>query len=342
MPVAFIGPEELYRQPGPYSAALEAAGFELLYPDDPTFTRGLVGDQATIEQLRDCDAILAGGEFFRESVLAALPRLRVIARCGVGYDRVDVPAATARGVAVTITPNSNHECVAEHALSLMFAVARGTIVNDRRVRSGAWRGGMLQPLRTRTLGILGLGRIGRSLAVRAIALGMRVIAHEPVPGPDFCQRTGVELVDFEELLARSDFLSVHCPHTAETTGLFNQRTFARMKRGSVLINTARGKLVVESDLIEALRSGQLSGAGLDVFEDEPPPANHPLFALDQVVLAPHIGGADWLSVENMASEAAECIVRLSRGEWPAGKVVNDELRARWQWQSHPGGGIASG
>jgi phosphoglycerate dehydrogenase-like enzyme len=117
----------------------------------------------------------------------------------------------------------------------------------------------------------------------------------------------------------------------ETTGLFDRRTFARMKRGSVLINTARGKLVVESDLVEALRSGQLSGAGLDVFEEEPPPANHPLFAFDQVVLAPHMGGADWLSCENMAAEAADCIVRLSRGEWPVGKVVNDDLKSDWSW-----------
>ena len=332
MPVVLIGPEEMYRKQGPYVLLLRDAGFEVIYPGDPTFTRGLVGDQATIDQLRDCDAIIAGGEFFNPRVLSALPRLRVIARAGVGYDRVDVAAATAQGIAVTITPTANHECVAEHALSLMFAIARGTVVNDRRVRTGLWRGGLLQPLRTRTLGILGLGRIGRSLATRAAALGMRVIVHEPVPNQEFVRQQALELVDFETLLAQSDFLSVHCPLTPHTTGLFNKRVFARMKAGSVLINTARGKLVVEADLIAALKSGQLAGAGLDVFEEEPPAADSPLFCLDQVVLSPHLGGADWLSSENMGIEAANCIISLFRGEWPAGKVVNAELQSNWKWQ----------
>src|SRR5207244_3032726 len=141
----------------------------------------------------------------------------------------------------------------------------------------------------------------------------------------------VELVDFETLLARSDYLTLHCPHNAQTDRMFNRDVFARMKRGSVLINTARGRLVVEADLLAALEQGHLGGAGLDVFENEPAKADNPLFALKKVVVSPHLGGADKLSQDNMALEAAECIVQLRRGEWPVAAVVNDELRADWKW-----------
>ncbi len=142
---------------------------------------------------------------------------------------------------------------------------------------------------------------------------------------------GVELVDFDTLLARSDYLSIHCPHNAQTDRMFNRDIFARMKRGSVLINTSRGRLVVEADLLEALQSQHLAGAGLDVFEKEPAAADNPLFALKNVVVSPHLGGADRLSQDNMAIEAAECIIKLYRGEWPAGAVVNDSLHGEWKW-----------
>jgi phosphoglycerate dehydrogenase-like enzyme len=160
---------------------------------------------------------------------------------------------------------------------------------------------------------------------------MTVIATETFPDLAFARQHGIELADFETLLARSDYLSLHCPHNAQTDRMFNRNVFAKMKRGSVLINTARGRLVVEADLLAALQEGHLAGAGLDVFEKEPATADNPLFALKNVVLSPHLAGADKLSQENMAIEAAECIVKLSRGQWPTGAVVNDELRARWKW-----------
>lgn len=278
------------------------------------------------------DAVLAGGEYFTPGAFARLPRLRVVARSGVGYDRVDIPAATAHGVVVTITPTANHEGVAEHALALLFAVAKSIVVNDRRQRAGEWRIMQTEPIRGKTLGLLGLGRIGRSMAVRGIALGMKVIATETYPNQDFVRQHQIELVDLDTLLARSDYLSVHCPLNDETRGIMNARAFARMKPGSIFINSARGGLQVEADLLAALHSGHLGGAGLDCFEVEPTTADNPLFQLDNVVVAPHLGGADKQSVANMALEAAQSIVDLHRGKWPEACVINGELKGRWRWQ----------
>ena len=250
MDVALIAPEAfLHQDDAPYVKNLQAAGMEVIYPDDPTFTRGHKTEEETIEQLSKCQAVLAGGEHITENVLAALPQLRVVARCGVGDDRVDGEAATRHGVAVTITPTANHEAVAEHAFSLMFAIAKSVMSSDRSMRTGNWDQKSTLPIRGQTLGILGLGRIGRSVAVRATALGMKVLAHDAFPNEAFAQEHGIQLVDFDHLLAESDYLTIHCPLNDDTHGLFNQQTLAKMKAGSVLVNTARGPLVVEADLI---------------------------------------------------------------------------------------------
>lgn len=331
MPLALITPENLLHEDGPYVTMLQEAGFDVAFPKERTFTRGLCSEEETIEQLSSCDALIAGGERLTPSVLAALPKLRVVARSGVGYDRVDIPAATEHRIAVTITPTANHESVAEHALMLLLAVAKGIIVNDAHARAGRWPMPTTQPVRGRTCGVFGLGRIGRSFAVRAKAMGMNVIATEMYPNEEFVQQHGIELVDFDTLLASSDYLSIHCPVTEETTGLFNKGTFAKMKPGSVFINTARGALVVEADLYDALHNGHLLGAGIDVYEQEPVSADNPLFKLDNIVCTPHCASADWRSQEDMGIEAADCIIKLSRNEWPEGAVVNEELRADWSW-----------
>lgn len=331
MPVVLITPEAMLHKPAPYVDALKAAGFEVVYPRDSTFTRGLVSEDETIAQLSVCDAVLAGGERFTKKVLENLPRLRVIARAGVGYDRVDMATATARGIPVTITPNSNFDAVAEHTLALLFATAKSVIAMDRGVRANTWRRILTAPVRESTLGLIGLGRIGRAVAIRARALGMHVIASESLPDFAFVKQHDLELVSLEQLLSRSDYVSIHCPLSAETKGIINQKTLAQMKPGSVLINTARGPLVNEADLIAALQSGHLRAAGLDVFEQEPPARDNPLFQMENVVLSPHIGGEDSLSSKNMGCEAADCIVRLYRGDWPGGAVVNQELKAGWKW-----------
>ncbi len=334
MYVALVVPEAMRnKSEAPYTKLLLEAGFEVRYPRNPTFTRGLGGERETIAELQGVHAVLAGGgEHYTAAALAELPDLRVIARSGVGYDRVDVEAATRQGIAVCITPTANHEAVAEHALAMLLALAKNVVGNDRQTRAGGWRTTANRPIRGQTMGLVGLGRIGRSLAVRAKALGMHVIVHETRPDPAFVAQHGLELVSFPELLERSDCVSVHCPLNAETRGLFAKSTFARMKRGAYFLNTARGGLMVERDLCEALQSGQLAGAGLDVFEVEPTSADNPLFQLDNVVVSPHIASGDWLAMENMGIEAAQCMARLRHNDWPEGAVVNGELRAAWDWQ----------
>lgn len=326
-----ITPEEMIRTPGPEAQILREAGFEIRYPEDSTFTRGLMGEDATIRILLDVQGLIAGGEVLTPKVLAALPNLRVVARAGVGYDRVDIPAATKNGVAVTITPTANHAAVAEHTLALLLGLTRSIVVNDRTMRSGQWLRRTLKPIRGKTIGIVGLGRIGRSTASRCAALGMKVLAHELYPDAEFVKAHGIELVDFPTLLKRSDVVSLHCPLNEMTKGLMNAAAFAQMKPGSIFINTARGGLVVEADLIAALKSGHLWGAGLDVFEQEPTDPNNPLFKMDNVIVCPHLAGGDDQSLADMGAEAARSIVTLYRGGWPDGAVLNTELKGHWRW-----------
>ncbi|MFV1964800.1 MAG: phosphoglycerate dehydrogenase [Pirellulaceae bacterium] len=332
MPAVLITPEAMRDVDGPYVALLRKAGFDVRYPRNPHLARGSCGEEETVAELTGIDASIASAESYSATVLEALPDLRVIARCGVGYDRVDVAAATARRVPVTITPTSNHEAVAELTLALMLAVSKSIVANDQQVRSGAWPRDLPMPVRGKTLGVVGLGRIGGSLAARARALGMKVVAFETQPNTVFLRAHQIELVEFDELLSCSDYVSIHCPLNDSTHGMFDKDAFAKMRPGSVFINTARGHLVVEEDLIGALRSGHLRGAGLDVYEQEPPSPDNPLFRMENVVLSPHIAGTDESSLEAMGVEAAECIVNLYEGRWPDGAVVNQVLQTGWTWE----------
>jgi phosphoglycerate dehydrogenase-like enzyme len=198
-------------------------------------------------------------------------------------------------------------------------------------RLGNWRRLSISiPLRGMTLGIVGLGRIGRSVAVRAAAFGMRLCACEAYPDREFAAKYGVELVTLDELLARSDFVTLHTPMGPETRELINARTLKLMKRGSVLINTARGGLVNERDLLEALTSGHLAGAGLDVLATEPPPPDHPLVALDNVVISAHVAALDAQAVEDMATGAAQNILDVLDGNWPTHGLLNPDVRNTWR------------
>jgi phosphoglycerate dehydrogenase-like enzyme len=263
-------------------------------------------------------------------VLAAHPSLRVIARVGVGYDAVDVAAATARGIAVTIAPGTNQDAVAEHTFALILALAKNLVPGHLGTKAGGWPRGVTLPVRGRTLGIAGLGRIGKAVALRGEAFGMRLLATEPYPDTAFAAAHHITLVPFERLLAESDVLTLHLPMTPEARNLINRQTLAKMKPGAFLINTARGAMVCEADLLEALRSGHLAGAGLDVFEEEPP-GRIPLFEMENIVITPHAAGSDTRSLADMAQSAAEAVASFSRGEWPAEKVVNPEVRERFRW-----------
>lgn len=331
MPTVMITPTSMQHRPSPFAALLERAGFEVRYPTDPELVMGLTGDEETIRQLKGIEAIIAGGEYFTPAVLDGLPELRVIARAGVGFDRVDVPAATRRGIPVTVTPTANHEAVAEHAITLLLATVRSIVSTSRQIAAGQWPRRTLGTVRGKTLGIVGLGRIGRSTAVRAIPLGMKVVAHEIFPDREFVRAHGIELLSFEQLLERSDFITLHCPLTDQTRHFFGKEAFDRMKPGSILINTARGPLVQETELLEALRSGRLRAAGLDVMEQEPPDPDNPLLRMTNVLVTSHQAGGDEASVIAMGMEAAECVIALWQGRWPEGAVLNDELRSGWKW-----------
>ena len=222
---------------------------------------------------------------FSGDVLAQCRGLRLISIWGTGTDHVDLNSARARGITVTNTPAVSAIAVAEHTLSLMFAVAKQTIAVDRRVRAGEWPRAMVQQLNGRTLGLIGTGAIGREVARLAKAVGMSVIAWTFNPEGTFC-----EWVSFEDVFRRADVVSVHVRESPDTRGMIRREHFESMKPAGIFINTARGRIVVEADLAAALRDERIAGAGLDVFEIEPLPADSPLRALPNVVLTPHAAG----------------------------------------------------
>ncbi len=326
MPSVLITTEVLREAPGPHVDLLRAAGYDVRYPAKSA----LLTEEDVLDAAQGFVAIIAGSEPYTDRVLAGLPALRIISRNGVGYDQVEVPAATRRGVAVTITPEGNYHAVAEHAIALLLAVARTIVPCAVDTRHGNWRRRSISiPLRGKTLGVVGLGRIGRSVAVRAAAFDMRVLAYEKCPDTEFVRQHGVELVELDALLAQSDFVTLHTPMGPETKELINARTLARMKPGSVLINTARGGLVNEHDLLAALTSGHLAGAGLDVLVTEPPPPDHPLVALDNVVMTPHVAALDSQAVADMAGAAAQNILDIFAGNWPTTSLINPDVKSVW-------------
>ncbi len=321
MPRVLIAPTALAGLQTPFVDVLRKAGFELVYHGLPA---QLEEDQL-MKWLDGIDASVAGSEPYTPRVLAAHPRLKVIARVGVGYDAVDVAAATKQGVAVCIAPGTNQGSVAEHTFALMLALTRHLIPQHLGVKSGVWPRGTCIPLRGQTMGVAGLGRIGKAVATRAQAFEMTVIAHDPFPDKAWAAAHHIPLVPFEDLLRQSDFVSLHMPAMPETAHLINARTLALMKPTAFLLNTSRGAVVDEQALYEALEEKRLAGAGLDVFENEPP-GPIALLGLDNVVLTPHTAGGDWRSRDEMALSAAQAIAALWRGEWPAEKVVNPQVR----------------
>jgi D-3-phosphoglycerate dehydrogenase len=326
MTKVLISPAPLAGLQAEFRNVLQKAGFELVFPKK----KAQMVEDELMEALVGIKATIAGSEPYTRKVLQAHPRLRVIARAGVGYDAVDVPAATELGMAVCITPGTNQDAVAEHTFTLILAIAKNLVPQHLGTIALQWPRGANLPLRGRTLGIAGLGRIGKAVALRGECFGMKLLAYEPFPDHAFAKAHGIAFVSFDDLLAQSDYVSLHLPATKESHHLINRQTLAKMKPSAYLINTARGALVKEVDLIEALQSKTIAGAGLDVFEQEPP-SDSPLFHMSNVVVTPHAAGVDLQSRDDMALSAAEAIVSFSRGEWPAEKVVNPDVKGRVKW-----------
>ncbi len=298
--------------------ALTAAGCAVRYKPE-----GLaLGEEELIELVQGHDAVIAGGEPYTRQVMERADTLKHIARWGVGFDRVDVPAATELGVLVTTTQGANDWGVADHAFALILALAHVVVDNDRAIKAGGWPRLAGRDVWRKTLGIVGLGRIGKGVAQRAGGFGMTVLAAEPYPDRAFVERHGVEIVPLEELLRRADFVSLHLPGGAETRHTIDAERLALMKPTAYLVNTARGTLIDEDALEAALREGRIAGAGLDVREVEPPRDTR-FDDLPNVILTAHIAGVTHETIIAMGTMAAETIAQALRGVVPHG-LLNPE------------------
>lgn len=276
--------------------------------------------EALAEAARDADALIVAVEPIRAQLISELTRCRVIHRCGIGVDVVDVEAATRAGIQVTNVPDANFHEVAAHAMAFILALTRGLVAWDATVRAGRFGDGRLgmslhRPA-VQTLGLIGLGRIGRRVATAARAVGFSVIAHDPAVSPEDAAALGVTLADLDAVITASDVVSLHIPLTSGTRHLLDAAALSRMKRGAFVVNVSRGGLVDEVALAEAIRSRRLAGAALDTFETEPLPAHSPLLKVDGVLLSPH--AAHWSREslgETMVKSFAE-VARVLRGEAP--------------------------
>jgi len=290
---------------------------------------------ALFEAVADADALLVRSATRVDAeVINKGPRLKIIARAGVGLDNVEVPAATANGVLVVNAPTSNIVSAAEHAVALLLAVARRVPAADASLRGGAWQRGSFVgvELAGKTVGVVGLGKIGQLFAQRVAAFGVELIAYDPYVAPARAAQLGIELVGLDELLRRADAMSIHLPKTAETLGLIGASELARTKPGVLIVNAARGGLIDEDALAAAIRGGHVGGAGIDVFATEPCTAS-PLFDLPQVVVTPHLGASTAEAQDRAASDVAHSVLLALRGEFvpeavnvQAAGMLNDEVR----------------
>ena len=268
---------------------------------------GLSGAEL-VEALQDSDGLIVRSETkVTSELIEQAPGLRVIGRAGVGVDNIDVPAATIRGVVVMNAPDGNTITTAEHTIALLISLARSIPQANSSLKAGRWERKKFigVELQGKTLGIVGLGRIGRVVASRARALGMQIVAYDPFIAPEQARDLEIELAPLDDVYARADFLTVHTPLTAETRGLIDRDVLGKMKHGARLINCARGGLVDEDALYEALTNGSIAGAALDVFSQEPPAADHRLLQLDQVIATPHLGASTTEAQEGVAFTVAE-------------------------------------
>ncbi|HEY1543471.1 MAG TPA: C-terminal binding protein [Xanthobacteraceae bacterium] len=266
---------------------------------------------------RDADAILVTYAKLPGELLRQLTRCKAIGRFGLGVDNIDLPAAKELGIAVNYVPDYCLREVSDHAMALLLALARKVTLANKLVQSGRWEVPPIVPLRRlegQVLGLVGFGNIPRALAPKAKAFGLKVLTHDPYVMPDVLAAAGVEGVSFDDLLARSDFISVHAPLMAATRGLMNAAAFAKMKKGASLINTARGPLVDEAALVAALDSGRLGGAGLDVVTTEPLAKDSPLIGRDNVILTPHTAFYSVEALEELQTKCASDVARVLSGE----------------------------
>jgi len=284
-----------------------------------------IDDSDFVEALKSVDAVLSGNDLVVDEVLFSLaPKLKVIAKMGVGLDMIDIDAASRHGAIGFNTPGVHNQAVADHTFAMLLAVARKIIYCDRSLREKRWEHTKIMgvELWQKTLGIVGLGAIGRAVALRAMGFDMKIVAHDPYWPDQFAAENRIERVPLETLFKMSDVVSLHVPLTPENKGMINAGTLRLMKPTAILINAARGEIVNEADLYRALKDSVIAGAGLDVFENEPP-TESPLLELDNVVLTPHTAAFTTEAMNSMNVGVVEQIIDYLEGKRPAHLVNAD-------------------
>jgi len=305
--------------PGAHHDLLQAQGFDMVT------ARGPLDENQMIRLLGEVDGIICGDDAITRRVIEkGLPKLKVISKYGIGVDRIDLEAARQVGVPVTFTPGVNEVTVAEHVFGLMISLARNIPQENRLVKEGQWKRMTGHELWGKVIGIIGLGRIGKQVAKRALGFEMKVLGCDPNWDDPFCQEHPVgRCVMAEEILTQADFVTLHMNLTPENRCLINRERLAIMKPSAYLINCARGGLVNTADLLEALRKGDIAGYAADVLDREPPEPDDPLIrsGLENVILTPHIGSRTYESVARQATMAICNLVAVLKGEEPPARVI---------------------
>jgi phosphoglycerate dehydrogenase-like enzyme len=311
-------------------ALLKEAGCEVL--SSPI--SGSPSGEEVLKVIKDADAVIAGVEKYSADTFGApeTKKLKLISRWGVGYDTIDVPAATEHGVLITYTPGMTDESVADYTFAMLLALVRNIAAGDASMRKGLWHPQWGHDMNGKTLGILGYGRIGRAVARRAIGFGLKLIAYDP-HFPSGTDSNGTKFVTLEELLSQSDYLSLHAALTASTRGLIGEEQLRKMKCSAYLINAARGPLIDEKALLHALGEGWIAGAALDVFTEEPLPADHPFRRAPNLLLSPHQASSSYESGELISLATVQAVLDLMAGtkpKMPLNPTVFDSPRLRAQ------------
>ena len=312
----------------PAEKLLAEAGAQLILA--PLWT-----EEDLIKYAADADAVIvAATEPYTKRVIQTLRKCRIISRLGIGFNNIDVAEATRQGIPVAVVLDASVHEVSDHALAFLLGFSRKIFSLAHAVRKGTWKTGSTEIVRARgqmfrlnqqTLGLVGVGRIGSRTAPKARALGMRVLGYDPYLSALELQQRGAEKVDFDQLLREADFISLHAPLTSETQRMFGLKEFRKMKSTAVIINTARGALIDEQALYQALVEGSIAGAGLDVCEPEPPAQDNPLFQLEQVLITGHSAFFSESSMLELQQKATEAVIAALRGDWPP-VLVNPQVK----------------
>jgi D-3-phosphoglycerate dehydrogenase len=302
--------------PGEHHDMLAKTGWEIIT------ARGPLNEADTLALVGDVDGYICGDDAITRKVLEkARPKLKVLSKYGIGVDKIDVKSATEFGIPVLFTPGVNHTTVAEHNFLLLLALEKNFLFHTDSTRSGGWKRKTGHELLEKTIGIIGMGRIGKEVAIRAKAFGMKVVGFDVYWDDKFAAEHNVKRAKtLDEIFKVSDYISLHTNLTPETKDMISAANIAKMKKGVLILNCARGEIVNTNDIVAALKSGQVGGYGTDVLDQEPPPADHPLLKLPNVVCTPHIASRTYESVVRQATTSVKNLILAMNGEQPIAQV----------------------